>query len=153
MEQKNRQTYNFLDIRIPISPPIPQIDGQLLGIVLFSAGLLYIGKVNSNHWSPSQLMRPSMSEWRSQVMRYRTCGNYLPTYRQLRFTLLTQLCSMEIIWEPLTLQPILTTLKGQGTLIYVTILHEKPLPMEPFGCNTVAVMIWSPIFLLNLCQL
>ena len=48
-------------------------------ILLFSKGLLYIGKANSNHWSPGQLMRPSMSEWQQQVMRYRTCGNYLPT--------------------------------------------------------------------------
>src|SRR5882762_2385856 len=153
MEQKNRQTYNFLGIRIPISLPIPPIDGQLPAMLLFLTELLYIGKANSNHWSPGQLMRLSMSEWQQQVTRYRTCGNYLPTYRPLRFTLLTQLCSMEIIWEPLTLQPILTTLKGQGILIYVTILHEKPLPMEPFGCNTVAVMIWLPTFLQNLCQL
>jgi len=58
--------------------------------------------------------------------RYRTCGNYLPTYRPLPFTALTRLYS--IIWELLTLQP-----RGQGhrqgILIYVIISHEKPLPI------------------------
>jgi hypothetical protein len=60
---------------------------------------------------------------------------------------------MEIIWELLTLQPIPTTRRGPGILIYVIISREKPLPMGPFGYDTVALVIWLPTYSPNLCQL
>ena len=40
--QPNRQTYNFWGIRILVSLPTPPVDGQLLVILLFLTGLLYI---------------------------------------------------------------------------------------------------------------
>jgi hypothetical protein len=64
MEQRNRQTFDSLGIRILTSPPIPPIDDRPPGIHSSLTGLPYIGRASSNHWSPGQLTRLSMSALR-----------------------------------------------------------------------------------------
>ena len=153
MKWRNLWGFNSLGILIPTSLPILATDDQLLATYSFLMELVYIGKASDNLWSAGPLMRPNMSEWQQRVMRYPIYENYWLTYRIPPFTTLIQLYSMGIIWVPLILQPILTTPKGHGILIYGITSHAKHLQMGSFAYNIAALTIWLPTYSPNLYRL